>query len=63
MNDVVVDFCAERGIRTVDPLAAMQERAGNRPIPRFANDGHWTAMAHEMAAAEFAPAVAGMLAK
>jgi hypothetical protein len=63
MNDVIADFCAGRGIRTVDPLATMQERAGDRAILRFANDGHWTAMAHEMAAAELAPTVTGALGK
>ena len=63
MNDVIADFCAARGIRTVDPLPAMEERAANRAILRFEQDGHWTAVAHEMAALELAPVVAGTLAR
>ena len=45
-NAVFRRFCAEHGIRVVDPLPTLDQTAAGRPIYRSHDDPHWTRAAH-----------------
>jgi hypothetical protein len=47
---VVVDHCVRRGLVVVDPLPRFERASGDRRSLRFADDHHWTARAHDLAA-------------
>src|SRR5438067_2036701 len=53
-NEVMRDFCAAAGIHFFDLTPALEQAAGSgRPV-YFADDAHWNAAGHEIAAQELA---------
>jgi lysophospholipase L1-like esterase len=60
-NEAISEFASALGIPVVDPLPALKEAAGGKPILRFPDDGHWTPLAHQIVAAELAVAVGRLL--
>src|SRR2546423_4893031 len=53
-NDLMRDFCATAGIRFLDLTPAFEKAAASGRAVYFADDAHWNAGGHEIAAQELA---------
>jgi len=53
-NDLLRDFCAETRIQFLDLTPALEQKAATGHAVYFADDAHWNAAGHELAAQELA---------
>lgn len=53
-NELVRDFCSATGIPFLDLTPRLEEAAASGSAPYFADDAHWNAVGHEIAARELA---------
>ena len=53
-NQLMREFCAEAGIRFLDLTPPLEEAAGSGRAVYFADDAHWNAAGHEIAADQLA---------
>jgi len=53
-NDLMHDFCASAGIQFLDLTPALERAAASGRAVYFADDAHWNAAGHEIAAQELA---------
>jgi hypothetical protein len=53
-NELLRDFCADAGISFLDLTPALEQNAAANRAVYFANDAHWNAAGHEVAAQELA---------
>ncbi|MEM7202340.1 MAG: GDSL-type esterase/lipase family protein [Planctomycetota bacterium] len=57
LSDSVEAYCAGRGIPCVPSLPVFRPRAHGEPVFKLPGDLHWSASAHDLAAAALAPVV------
>jgi lysophospholipase L1-like esterase len=53
-NELMRDFCATAGIFFLDLTPALEQAAASGRAVYFADDAHWNAAGHEIAAEELA---------
>jgi lysophospholipase L1-like esterase len=53
-NELLRDFCADAGISSLDLTPALEQAAASGRAVYFADDAHWNAAGHELAAQELA---------
>jgi lysophospholipase L1-like esterase len=53
-NDLMREFCASAGIQFLDLTPALEQAAASGRAVYFADDAHWNAAGHEIAAEELA---------
>jgi len=58
-NDLMREFCAGAGIPLLDLTPALERAASSGRAVYFADDAHWNAAGHEVAAEELAKFLAG----
>jgi len=61
MNEIIKEYHNHSGWLIIDPLPALKNASRGEPLMRFRDDGHWTPLAHEIAATEIAGIIPSLI--